>query len=157
MVSADTNGTLMGDFTASIAVNGTASKILTLTNAFKITPEYKSNLNINLRTCGAYLGPNETQWTEFMCQNLGATAGTNPFSAVAANHGAKIQWGRNMTGTDGVYYYTQASDQANTGAITGWNTISAPIGSWNAGTETNPIKTGNDPCPSSYRVPTNAE
>ncbi|WP_407478020.1 hypothetical protein [Elizabethkingia anophelis] len=146
LVSADTNGTLMGDFTASIGVNGAASKTLTLTNAFKITPEYKSNLNINLRTCGAYLGPNQTQWTEFMCQNLGATVGTNPFSPVAANHGSKYQWGENTSAL------TQAQDQANSGTISGWSSAIAANGSWS-----DTAKGPNDPCPTGYKVPSKTE
>ncbi|HCD9234121.1 TPA: hypothetical protein NEG48_001094, partial [Elizabethkingia anophelis] len=155
-MNADTAGNLGGTFSASINVNGTI-KTVNLPNTFKITPEYKSDLNINLRTCGAYLGPGQTKWTEFMCQNLGATAGTNPFSAVAGNHGLKVQWGRNITGTNGTYYYTQASDQANSGTITGWSQTAAANGAWNSGTEANPVKTGNDPCPSGYRVPTQTE
>ncbi|WP_407490145.1 FISUMP domain-containing protein [Elizabethkingia anophelis] len=155
-VNADTAGNLGGTFSASINVNGT-TKVVTLPNTFKITPEYKSDLNINLRTCGAYLGPNQTKWTEFMCQNLGATAGIDPFSPVAGNHGLKVQWGRNITGTNGVYYYTQASDQANSGSIGNWSTANAANGAWNSGTAANPVKTANDPCPSGYRVPTNTE
>ncbi|MDV2445872.1 hypothetical protein CMV00_19045, partial [Elizabethkingia anophelis] len=155
-VNADTAGNLGGTFSANINVNGT-TKVVTLPNTFKITPEYKSDLNINLKSCGAYLGPNQTQYTEFMCQNLGATAGIDPFSPITGNHGAKIQWGRNTTGTNGVYYYTQASDQGNSGTIAGWSQTSAADGAWNSGTEANPVKTVNDPCPSGYRVPTRTE
>ncbi|WP_082695232.1 FISUMP domain-containing protein [Elizabethkingia ursingii] len=148
-MNADTAGNLGGTFSASINVNGT-TKVVNLPNTFKITPEYKSDLNINLRTCGAYLGPNQTQWTEFMCQNLGATAGTNPFSAEAGNHGAKYQWGA-QSGETG-RYYSQANDQSYSGAISGWNTTAKPDGSWS-----DTSKTANDPCPSGYRVPTSAQ
>lgn len=151
LVNADTSGALGGTFAASIGINGAASKALTLTNVFKITPEYKSDLIINLRTCGAYLGPNQTQWTEFMCQNLGATAGTDPFAVVAANHGAKYQWGYNPTdpNVSDNKYVTQAYDQANPGGIAGWYTSNVADGSWS-----DTSKTGNDPCPSGFRVPT---
>ncbi|WP_454059226.1 hypothetical protein [Elizabethkingia ursingii] len=153
-VNADTAGNLGGNFSASINVNGT-TKVVNLPNTFKITPEYKSDLNINLRTCGAYLGPNQTQWTEFMCQNLGATAGINPFSPEAGNHGAKYQWGA-QTGETG-RYYSQSEDQGNNGIILGWLIAYKPNNTWNSGTEANPVKTINDPCPSSYRVPTRTE
>ena len=151
-LNADTAGNLGGTFSASINVNGT-TKTLTLPNSFKITPEYKNDLIINLRTCGAYLGPNQTQWTEFACQNVGATPGIDPFSPVAGNHGAKYQWGA-QTGEAG-RYYSQAQDQSNSGAVSGWiSTGKAANNLWNGGTEANPVKTANDPCPSGYRVPT---
>ncbi|KUY29871.1 hypothetical protein ATB96_17490 [Elizabethkingia ursingii] len=156
-LNANTSGNLGGTFSANITVNGT-SKTLTFNNSFKITPEYKSDLVINLRTCGAYLGPNQTQWTEFACQNLGATAtAANAFNPIASNHGLKVQWGRNITGTNGVYYVSQATDQSTSGPLTNWSSTLAADGAWNSGTEANPVKTANDPCPSGYRVPTRTE
>ncbi|MDV2445871.1 hypothetical protein CMV00_19040, partial [Elizabethkingia anophelis] len=143
-------------FSADVNIGG-ITKNINFANAFDITPGTQNNLNVRISKCGAYLGPNQTQYTEFMCQNLGATAGIDPFSPEAGNHGAKIQWGRNTTGTNGVYYYTQASDQANSGAIGNWSTTDAANGAWNSGTEANPVKTANDPCPSGYRVPTSTE
>nr|DAC75073.1 TPA_exp: hypothetical protein [Elizabethkingia anophelis] len=119
-------------------------------NTFKITPEYKSTLTINLRKCGTYLGPNNTQWKEFMCQNLGATEGIDPFSPEAGNHGAKYQWGA-QTGESG-RYISQADDQNNSGTISGWDSTPKPGGSWS-----DTSKTANDPCPSGYRVPTIAQ
>jgi uncharacterized protein (TIGR02145 family) len=44
------------------------------------------------------------------------------------------------------------ADQANDGAIAGWNTTAAPNGSWS-----DSIKTQNDPCPAGFRVPTHAQ
>ncbi|MDV2444929.1 hypothetical protein CMV00_14175 [Elizabethkingia anophelis] len=144
-VNADTAGNLGGTFSASINVNGT-TKVVNLPNTFKITPEYKSDLNINLRTCGAYLGPNQTQYTEFMCQNLGATPGINPFSPEAGNHGAKYQWGKSTPAL------TQAQDQANAGTISGWSSAVAANGSWS-----DTAKGPNDPCPTGYKVPSKSE
>ncbi|WP_395765383.1 FISUMP domain-containing protein [Elizabethkingia anophelis] len=159
ILNADTSGALTGNFQATnITINGETNTINPL-NAFKITPETNSTLTINLKRCGAYIGPNTNpaNFKEFACQNLGATAGIDPFSPVAGNHGLKVQWGRNITGTNGQYYYTQTSDQANSGTITGWSTTNAADGAWNSGTEASPIKTVNDPCPSGYRVPTRTE
>ncbi|WP_407478025.1 FISUMP domain-containing protein [Elizabethkingia anophelis] len=146
---------IMGSFSADITIGGT-TKTITLNNFFTAKAETQSTLNINLRTCGAYTAPGV--YTEFMCQNLGATAAAaNAFDPIAGNHGLKVQWGRNTTGTNGTYYYTQASDQANSGTISGWSQTNAANKAWNSGTETNPVKTSNDPCPSGYRVPTRTE
>ena len=143
-------------FTADINIGGT-TKTVTLANSFDITPGTQAVLGVQISKCGAWMDAAQTQWKEFMCQNVGATPGINPFSPEAGNHGAKIQFGRNITGTNGVYYYTQASDQANSGTIAGWNITVASNGAWNSGTEAKPVKTANDPCSSGYRVPTNTE
>ncbi|OPC30692.1 FISUMP domain-containing protein [Elizabethkingia anophelis] len=142
------NDTNKGLFSANITVAG-VTKTIDLVDAFKITPEYKSNLTINLKTCGAYIGSNTNpaNYKEFMCQNLGATEGVDPFSPEVGNHGAKYQWGA-RTGEAG-RYISQASDQSNDGDISGWEIYKKPSGSWSDNR-----KTENDPCPSGYRVPT---
>ncbi len=147
-VNADTGGNATGGFSANITVGG-ATKTISLPNSFKITPENKSNLTINLMKCGAYIGPNNdrTNYKEFMCQNLGATEGIDPFSPEAGNHGAKYQWGA-QTGESG-RYISQADDQNNSGAISGWDSTSKSGGSWS-----DTSKTAKDPCPTGYRVPT---
>lgn len=150
-VNADTGGNAMGGFSANITVAGT-TKTISFPNSFKITPEYKSNLTINLMRCGAYIGPNNDRanYKEFMCQNLGATEGIDPFSPEAGNHGAKYQWGAQAN--ESGRYYTQADDQSNSGNIIGWSSIPKPVGSWS-----DTSKTSNDPCPPGYRVPTQAQ
>ncbi|MYY27425.1 hypothetical protein EH152_18675, partial [Elizabethkingia anophelis] len=147
-VNADTGGNVTGGFSADITIAGVLKRI-SLPNSFKITPENKSNLTINLMKCGAYIGPNNdpANYKEFMCQNLGATEGIDPFSPEAGNHGAKYQWGA-QTGESG-RYISQADDQNNSGAISGWYSTLKPDGSWS-----DTSKTANDPCPSGYRVPT---
>ncbi|KUY29497.1 fimbrillin family protein [Elizabethkingia ursingii] len=145
----DTGEYVPGAFSATLNIAG-ATKTINLPNTFKITPENKSTLTINLRKCGAYLGPNNTQWKEFMCQNLGATEGIDPFSPVAGNHGAKYQWGYkpiNVNSSDD-RYYTQSDDQSNSGSIPGWNRTGKSDDSWS-----DTHKTASDPCPSGYRVP----
>ncbi|MDV3659238.1 hypothetical protein CMU70_02065 [Elizabethkingia anophelis] len=152
LINADTGGSLTGVFLANLTISGIGNKTIDLPNTFKITPEYKSNLTINLRKCGAYLGPNTdpANYKEFMCQNLGATEGIDPFSPEAGNHGAKYQWGA-QTGEAG-RYISQADDQNNSGTISGWDSTPKPDGSWS-----DTSKTANDPCPSGYRVPTKAQ
>ncbi|MCL1674547.1 fibrobacter succinogenes major paralogous domain-containing protein [Elizabethkingia meningoseptica] len=148
-VNADTNGNATGGFSAHITIEG-ITKTVSLPNSFKITPENKSNLTINLKTCGAYIGPNTNpaNYKEFMCHNLGANTSADPFTPAAAVHGAKYQWGA-QTGEDGKYvpqYYDQLIYEVN-----GWNGTVKPIGSWG-----DTSKTVNDPCPPGYRVPTRA-
>ncbi|HFK5546001.1 TPA: FISUMP domain-containing protein [Elizabethkingia anophelis] len=147
-VNADTGGNATGSFSAAMTIAG-ITKTVSLPNSFKITPENKSNLTINLKACGAYIGPNTNpaNYKEFMCQNLGATEGIDPFSPEAGNHGAKYQWGA-QTGETG-RYISQANDQSSGGSISGWNSTPNPNGSWS-----DTSKTSNDPCPSGYRVPT---
>lgn len=147
-INEDTNGSVTGNFSASITIGGTI-KINNLLNYFKITPGKKGNLTINFVKCGAFVGQNTdlTNFKEFMCQNLGATVGINPFSPEAGNLGAKYQWGANTNETG--RYISQSGDQSNSGSITGWISTSKANGSWS-----DTSKTTNDPCPSGYRVPT---
>ncbi len=148
-VNADTGGATTGGFSANITIGG-VSKTINLPNSFKITPGSKSNLTIKLNKCGVYLGAGNTQWSDFMCYNLGADQSIDPFTASAIVHGDKYQWGA-LTGETG-RHYSQSDDQNNSGAIMGWNTIGKSNGSWS-----DSGKTLNDPCPSGYRVPTRTE
>ena len=150
-VNADTGGNATGGFSAVVTIAG-ITKTVSLPNSFKITPENKSNLTINLVKCGAYIGPNTNpaNYKEFMCHNMGADTSADPFTPAAAVHGAKYQWGA-QTGEVG-RYISQSDDQSNSGLISGWNLIVKPNGSWS-----DTSKTANDPCPTGYRVPTQAQ
>ncbi|ATL45024.1 FISUMP domain-containing protein [Elizabethkingia sp. HX WHF] len=151
-INNNTGGNATGSFSANMTIGG-ITKVFNLPNSFKITPEKKSNLTINMVKCGAYIGPNTnpSNFREFMCQNLGADTSVDPFIPLAGNHGAKYQWGAN-TGEAG-RYYSQSADQSNAEDISGWSTTTyKPDGSWS-----DTGKTGNDPCPTGYRVPTKAQ
>ena len=150
-VNANTGANDTGGFSADITIAGTTKKV-SLPNSFKITPENKSIFTINLRKCGAYIGPNNdpANFKEFMCQNLGATGGIDPFSPESGNHGNKYQWGANTN--EAGRYISQANDQSNSGTLSGWISTSKPNGSWS-----DTSKTSNDPCPSGYRVPTRVQ
>lgn len=92
-------------------------------------------------SCGAFVAAGV--WKEFLCHNLGADTSLDPHVPVQGIYGNYYQWGRNTVVAD-------ASTPAD--AISGWDTTSAPDGSWSDGS-----KTVNDPCPAGFRVPTSSE
>ena len=147
-VNTDTGGATTASFSATVTAGGT-SHAMSVPNAFAITPGVKAALNVRLQKCGAYLGPGQTLWKDFMCHNLGADYSADPFVPSAAIHGAKYQWGV-QTGEPN-RYISQSEDQINSGPIPGWRTDKPP-GRWS-----DDIKTAYDPCPSGYRVPTRVQ
>ncbi|HAT3994285.1 TPA: hypothetical protein I9Y74_003701 [Elizabethkingia anophelis] len=119
---------------------------------FDIKAEFKQNINFNIRKCGAYIAPNI--WKEFMCHNLGADNTLDPNTPVIGLQGAYVQWGRKgpanwrTSGNTSVFAAAPTGGNANDGAISGWNTTEATGSGWT---------TGNDPCPTGYRIPTREE
>ena len=136
-----------GGFSANITIGG-QSKTIKIPDFFKIIPEHKSNLTINLNKCGAYIGPGI--WKAFMCHNLGADTNMNPFVPTAGIHGAKYKWGA-QTGQEG-HYISQENDQKNEGSIRGWTLSSNARGSW-----LDESRGPKDPCPQGYKVPSRAQ
>lgn len=140
---------LRGGISADINIGGNTRR-LELPQSFNITPEYKNNLTINLKTCGAFIAPGV--WREFMCHNLGADLGVSPIIPSRSIHGAKYQFGVQT----GEYrrYVSQANDSTS-GTVPWASSASSTL--WNSGTDLNPIKSPNDPCPEGFRVPTKLE
>jgi uncharacterized protein (TIGR02145 family) len=91
--------------------------------------------------CGAYVNVAKTQWLNFSCHNLGADESAAPFTPAAAIHGAKYQYGQQSP------VLTQLQDQSSSGSIAGWPTVST----------TEDWVSSSDPCPSGWRLPTQAE
>ncbi|KUY29806.1 hypothetical protein [Elizabethkingia ursingii] len=139
IINADTGSSNTGFFSANITLGG-ITKIISLNNAFKVNPEKQQKLTMNIKRCGAYLGPNQTNWKEFDCFNLGADKTKDPFTVSSSIYGSKYQWGKNSP------VLSQASDQSNPGAFSNWPTTAASGMSWPS-----------NPCPSGYRVPTKNE
>jgi len=92
--------------------------------------------------CGAFVATGA--YKVFACYNLGATDTTgDPNVPVQAIHGNYYQWGSATV---------RATASTSSAAISGWNTTGAADGAWVDGS-----KTGNDPCPLGFRVPTKTE
>ncbi|CAA7197066.1 fibrobacter succinogenes major paralogous domain-containing protein [Chryseobacterium potabilaquae] len=81
----------------------------------------------------------------WMTHNLGANPNIDPNSISAELHGDKYKWGRATPAL------TQAQDQSNFGAVSGWATPNAPYETW--GTP----KSQTDPCPAGFKVPTSTD
>ena len=91
-------------------------------------------------SCGAFVAAG--QYKTFMCHNLGATdTSADPHVAIQAIHGNYYQWG---------YNWAAANASTQGGAIDGWNTNPANNDMW---VNADGSKTGNDPCPAGFRVP----
>lgn len=146
-INNDTGGNLLGTFSAQVQVGSGSVQNILAQNAFRITPETKSNLTINLRTCRAKVSATVTK--DFMCHNVGADQSSDPFTPAAAIHGNKYQWGSNSNGK-AIFYISQSDDQNNSGSITNWNTVNTTITNWSDGA----TKGTYDPCPTGYRIPT---
>jgi len=151
-INADGNISL--SFT-QITINGlTQTSIPPITN-LKITPGVRYKLTLKFVNNDKYLEHEGLPATQiggqiWMSHNLGADYSVNPNQDpyIAALHGNYYQWGK--------------KDSVGTGTATGPNANfdpnhTAADNAWNSGTEANPIKTANDPCPNGYRIPTRAE
>jgi uncharacterized protein (TIGR02145 family) len=105
-------------------------------------------LNISLQDCaccGAYTASGV--WKVFMCHNLGANEGADPFTPAALIHGAKYKWGVSSAAL------TQAQDQDQSLSMS--STIWGNIPSTFIANGTNWLT--DNPCPPGWRVPTITE
>jgi uncharacterized protein (TIGR02145 family) len=136
-----------GSGSLSFAITGTPSGAGAATFALTIGGQ-SCNL-VTYAGCGAFVAAGN--WKEFSCYNLGAAnTSADPFTPGWEINGGYWQWGRAAQAAAGPT--GPNTGQANGGAITGWNTTDAANGSWADGS-----KTGNDPCPSGFRVPTKSQ
>ena len=137
------SGNLSYAITGTPAVAGTASFALNIGGQ-------TCTLNVFVNyVCRAKV--NATDYKNFMCYNLGsANTSADPFTPTWEINGRYWQWGRLAQAAAGPT--GPGAGAANSGTVSGWNTINAPNGSWN-----DVSKTANDPCPSGYRVPTKAQ
>ncbi len=139
-----------GDGALVFSIDGTPSEHGIATFTIQIgSNSCVINIPVAPVVCGAYIAPG--LWKEFMCHNLGvANTSADPFTPSWEINGGYWQWGRKEQAAEGPS--GPGAGETNEGAVNGWVSASAPDGSWSDG-----AKTGNDPCPSGYRVPTQAE
>ncbi|UTN06422.1 hypothetical protein L0669_11055 [Flavobacterium bizetiae] len=89
--------------------------------------------------CGAMISP--AVWKNFMCHNLGADQSLDPFIPVPGLVGYYYAWG-----VKSPFATVYGPDKSIVNSVS-----HGSIGSWNV------TKTGNDPCPTGYRVPSEKE
>jgi len=101
--------------------------------------------------CGAYVS-SKTDWREFMCYNLGVTDySADPVNPSQALHGAKYKWGTGLVAVSAV----DDQNPDNEAGFGDWLTAAyggdppTTLENWDMDTA--------NPCPSSYRVPTDNE
>lgn len=156
------------------AISNPAEGLTIYNTDVKCLDTYNGVRWMNCNTIGATDVYNPASGQVWMDRNLGATrVATSSDDAQAYGH--LFQWGR---AADGHQVRTSeifdgATNRPNTITESGaWDGkfITIPVGTnrndwvttqtdnaWNAGTEQAPIKSATDPCPSGYRVPTEAE
>jgi uncharacterized protein (TIGR02145 family) len=163
-----TNGpTTIGSFSSSIT--GLTNYTLYYVRAYATNSSGTSYGNEVIIGCGA----KNTSGTflTFACYNLGATSTGNAMTYQAgANNGSLYQWGRPTDGHQIRVSGTTTSLATNTTATlptevvgkfisTSADWMSPPTNTlWGDGTTgANPVKAANDPCPSGFKVPSQAQ
>lgn len=146
--------TTTGKFTLATITIGPLTQTVSSAalTGLKITPGIMYNLKFTLSPADVYLDNYNGQKAAringkvWMLYNLGdnrTDPNTGPF-----DQSNFYQFGRNTV---------VATGSTQTAGISGWNTTIAADNAWNSGTEAAPVKTGNDPCPQNYRIPTRTE
>ncbi|MDX8569908.1 hypothetical protein OZ668_18060 [Elizabethkingia sp. HX XZB] len=146
--------TTTGKFTLSTITIGPLTQTVSSAalTGLKITPGIMYNLKFTLSPADVYLDNYNGQKAAringkvWMLYNLGdnrTDPSTGPF-----DQSNFYQFGRSTV---------VATGSTQTAEIAGWNTTVAADNAWNSGTEAAPVKTGNDPCPQNYRIPTRTE
>jgi uncharacterized protein (TIGR02145 family) len=131
----------------SYAISGTPASAGTASFVLSIGGQ-TCTLDVFVRCVGCCAKVTATDYKDFMCYNLGAASNSDdPFAPSWEINGGYWQWGRKGEAAAG----PTATDPKD-GAVSDWNISDAANGSW-----ADDSKTGNDPCPLGFRVPTKAQ
>ena len=147
--------TTTGKFTLSTITIGPLTQTVSSAalTGLKITPGIMYNLKFTLSPADVYLDNYNGQKAAringkvWMRYNLGDNR-ADPDAGPLFDQSNFYQFGRSTV---------VATGSTQTAEISGWNTTVAADNAWNSGTEAAPVKTGNDPCPQNYRIPTRTE
>ncbi|OPB92736.1 hypothetical protein BAZ10_09180 [Elizabethkingia occulta] len=147
--------TTTGKFTLSTITIGPLTQTVSSAalTGLKITPGIMYNLKFTLNPADIYLDNYNGQKAAringkvWMRYNLGDNR-ADPDTGPLFDQSNFYQFGRSAV---------VATGSTQTAEIAGWNTTIAADNAWNSGTEAAPVKTGNDPCPQNYRIPTRTE
>lgn len=147
--------TTTGKFTLSTITIGPLTQTVSSAalTGLKITPGIMYNLKFTLSPADVYLDNYNGQKAAringkvWMRYNLGDNR-ADPDTGPLFDQSNFYQFGRSAV---------VATGSTQTAEIAGWNTTIAADNAWNSGTEAAPVKTGNDPCPQNYRIPTRTE
>ncbi|AJW65284.1 Fibrobacter succinogenes major domain (Fib_succ_major) [Elizabethkingia miricola] len=153
-----TNGVFsIGSITMTTTVGNSGGQVTQQNISFnnlKITRGVKYNLNLTFTPNDRYMtfkgySAARINGMIWMRHNLGATLSADPDIPSQFINGNYYQWGRNQIAATSI---TPAA------AIPGWDNTTLPANNaWNSNIEEIPAKTGNDPCPTGWRVPTGKE
>jgi uncharacterized protein (TIGR02145 family) len=138
-----------GSGSITYAITGTPTSGGTVSFALNIggqTCTLDVNVNVFVCTTGCCPKVSATEYKNFLCYNLGAAnTSADPFTPSWEINGGYWQWGRKDEAAAG-----PTATDPKSGPVSVWT--NAPNGSWADDT-----KTGSDPCPTGFRVPTQAQ
>jgi uncharacterized protein (TIGR02145 family) len=149
-VTVNYKSSLQNDLSGLTRDKGLTLKLYAIYNDGNIDRAIELNISLqDCACCGAYVkyGAAPKVWKEFMCHNLGANEGADPFTPSAEIHGAKYKWGVSSAAL------TQAQDQDENLSMNSTTWGALPSTSIASGTN---WLTAN-PCPPGWRVPTKEE